>query len=81
MISRNTLVALGAAFLVAVTVQARVHAQGGTALTGVASSQAEGKMEGVVVTARREYYRRISAISDDIVSVADRVWYSQVKEA
>ena len=34
-----------------------------------------------VVTARREYYRRISAISDDIVSVADRVWYSQVKEA
>ena len=34
-----------------------------------------------VVTARREFYRRISAISDDIVSVADRVWYSQVKEA
>ena len=54
MISRNTLVALGAAFLVAVTVQAGVHAQGGSALTGVASSQAEGKMEGVVVTARRE---------------------------
>lgn len=34
-----------------------------------------------VVTARREFYRRISAISDDIVSVADRVWYSQVKES
>jgi uncharacterized protein Yka (UPF0111/DUF47 family) len=34
-----------------------------------------------VVTARRELYRRISAISDDIVAVADRVWYSQVKEA
>lgn len=34
-----------------------------------------------VVTARREFYRRISAISDDIVAVADRVWYSQVKEA
>jgi uncharacterized protein Yka (UPF0111/DUF47 family) len=34
-----------------------------------------------VVTARREFYRRISAISDDIVSVADRIWYSQVKES
>lgn len=33
------------------------------------------------VTARREFYRRISAISDDIVSVADRIWYSQVKES
>lgn len=34
-----------------------------------------------VVTGRREFYRRISAISDDIVSVADRVWYAQVKES
>lgn len=34
-----------------------------------------------VVVARREFYRRISAISDDIVSVADRIWYSQVKES
>lgn len=34
-----------------------------------------------VVTARREFYRRISSISDDIVSVADRIWYSQVKES
>ncbi len=34
-----------------------------------------------VVTARREFYRRISAISDDIVSVADRIWYSEVKES
>ena len=34
-----------------------------------------------VVTARREFYRRISAISDDIVAVADRIWYSQVKES
>ena len=34
-----------------------------------------------IVTARREFYRRISAISDDIVSVADRIWYSRVKEA
>ena len=34
-----------------------------------------------VVTARREFYRRISAISDDIVSVADRIWYSWVKES
>ena len=34
-----------------------------------------------VVTARREFYRRVSAISDDIVAVADRIWYSQVKES
>ena len=34
-----------------------------------------------VVTARREFYRRVSAISDDIVSVADRIWYSRVKES
>ena len=34
-----------------------------------------------VVTARREFYRRISAISDDIVAVASRIWYSQVEEA
>jgi uncharacterized protein Yka (UPF0111/DUF47 family) len=34
-----------------------------------------------VVTARREFYRRISSISDDIVSVADRIWYSEVKES
>jgi uncharacterized protein Yka (UPF0111/DUF47 family) len=34
-----------------------------------------------IVTARREFYRRISAISDDIVSVADRIWYAQVKES
>ena len=34
-----------------------------------------------VVTARREFYRRISEISDDIVSVADRIWYAQVKES
>lgn len=34
-----------------------------------------------VVTARREFYRRISSISDDIVSVADRIWYAQVKES
>lgn len=33
------------------------------------------------VTARREFYRRVSAISDDIVSVADRIWYSRVKES
>lgn len=34
-----------------------------------------------VVVASREMYRRISSISDDIVSVADRIWYSQVKES
>lgn len=33
------------------------------------------------VVARREFYRRISTISDDIVSVADRIWYSRVKES
>lgn len=33
------------------------------------------------VVARREFYRRISAISDDIVLVADRIWYSRVKES
>jgi len=33
------------------------------------------------VVASRELYRRISSISDDIVSVADRIWYSQVKES
>lgn len=34
-----------------------------------------------VLAARREFYRRVSAISDDIVSVADRIWYSRVKES
>lgn len=34
-----------------------------------------------VVVARREFYRRVSAISDDIVLVADRIWYSRVKES
>ena len=33
------------------------------------------------VVARREFYRRVSTISDDIVSVADRIWYSRVKES
>ena len=47
--------------------------------------QAAGDLLGVtdigVVTARRELYRRISGISDEIVAVADRIWYSQVKES
>lgn len=34
-----------------------------------------------VVVAKREFYRRVSAISDDIVSVAERIWYSRVKES
>jgi len=34
-----------------------------------------------VVVASRELYRRIATISDDIVSVADRIWYSRVKES
>lgn len=33
-----------------------------------------------MVVASRELYRRVSTISDDIVAVADRIWYSQVKE-
>lgn len=33
------------------------------------------------IVASRELYRRVSSISDDIVSVADRIWYSQVKES
>ncbi len=44
---------LAAAFIIGGAVRPGVMAQGGVALTGVASSQAEGKMEGVVVTARR----------------------------
>lgn len=47
--------------------------------------QAAGDLLGITdistVTARREFYRRISAISDDIVSVADRIWYTRVKES
>jgi uncharacterized protein Yka (UPF0111/DUF47 family) len=34
-----------------------------------------------VVVASRELYRRSSSMSDDIVSVADRIWYSRVKES
>ncbi len=34
-----------------------------------------------VVIASRELYRRVATISDDIVSVADRIWYSRVKES
>ena len=30
---------------------------------------------------RRELYRRFSRVSDDIVAVAERVWYATVKEA
>jgi virginiamycin B lyase len=42
-----------------------VSAQAGAALTGVVSSQAEGKMEGVVVTARREGANfDVSVVSD-----------------
>lgn len=34
-----------------------------------------------VVLGSREIYRRMTAMSDDVVSVADRVWYSRVKES
>lgn len=33
------------------------------------------------VVARQELYRRLSRISEEILEVADRVWYSTVKEA
>jgi uncharacterized protein Yka (UPF0111/DUF47 family) len=33
------------------------------------------------VTGRREIYRRFSRVSDDLLEVADRVWYAAVKEA
>jgi len=45
--------------------QPAVHAQGGAALTGDVTSQAEGKMEGVVVTARRDGANfDVSVVSD-----------------
>ena len=34
-----------------------------------------------VAVASRELYRRVATMSDDIVSVADRIWYSRVKES
>src|SRR6266508_865427 len=43
-----------AAFALTAGSATRVGAQGSTALTGVITSQAEGKMEGVLVTARRD---------------------------
>jgi streptogramin lyase len=46
--------AAAAACVLATGTSTRVSAQGSAALTGVVSSQAEGKMEGVLVTARRE---------------------------
>ena len=34
-----------------------------------------------IAVASRELYRRVSTMSDDIVSVAERIWYSRVKES
>src|SRR4051812_30193764 len=52
---RNAGVRAFLAILTFVTLSALgLDAQGGAALTGVVTSQAEGKMEGVLVTARRE---------------------------
>ena len=34
-----------------------------------------------MVLGSRELYRRMTAMSDDVVSVADRIWYSRVKES
>ena len=43
-----------------------VHAQSGVALTGLVTSDEEGPMEGVVVTARREGSTiSISVVTDD----------------
>jgi uncharacterized protein Yka (UPF0111/DUF47 family) len=33
------------------------------------------------VSARREIYRRLARTSDDLVEVAERVWYSVLKES
>lgn len=33
------------------------------------------------VIGSRELYRRLSAMSDDVVAVAERIWYARVKEA
>lgn len=46
---------------------------------------AMGELLGVtdirVVLGSRELYRRLTSMSDDVVSVADRIWYSRVKES
>lgn len=34
-----------------------------------------------IVLGSRELYRRMTTMSDDVVSVADRIWYSRVKES
>lgn len=54
--ARRALAMLGttAVATLAMAGPAVLRAQGGAALTGEASSQAEGRMEGVVVSARRE---------------------------
>ena len=46
--------AASAAFALTAGPATRVGAQGSSALIGVVTSQAEGKMEGVLVTARRD---------------------------
>ena len=47
--------------------------------------RATGELLGVTdvgtAVASRELYRRVSSVSDAIVSVADRIWYSRVKES
>src|SRR5882762_4528485 len=49
----NLMLTLAAAAMVFPPVSNTVRAEGDAALTGIVSSEAEGKMEGVVVTARR----------------------------
>lgn len=47
--------------------------------------RAMGELLGVtdirIVLGSRELYRRMTAMSDDVVSVADRIWYARVKES
>lgn len=51
----------------------RVYRQGMSALLDVSDLRE--------VMGRRELYRRFGRISDDIIEVAERVWYAAVKEA
>src|SRR5881409_170405 len=64
-IRATALAGLSAALIALAAGQAGVVAQGAAALTGVVSSQEEGKMEGVVVTARRDGANfDVSVVSD-----------------
>lgn len=62
---RFVFAARSAAFVALVAGAGSMLAQGGTALSGVVTSQAEGRMEGVIVTARRNGANfDVSVVSD-----------------